>query len=170
MRTKLLLTLLAVVIPAVLLLAPLASGASLHCKGTMTRAGIPSQTVLNLDDIPGHTVQLTITHYDITSTCPELDGSRMVMRTFADFVKGSGSTSTYTTVVTKGGDLIFRKSSGTAQRETRKDGSYESRSHGVWEFTGGTGRFQGIKGNGSWGGRATEEGGWYEWEGDIEFP
>ena len=43
---------------------------TINCKGDAKLVGMPSQTTLNLEDVPEHVVQLSSEIYDSTCTCP----------------------------------------------------------------------------------------------------
>jgi len=64
----------------------------------------------------------------------------------------------YWTDETKTGDKIFGNHSCTVKTEMNPDGSWEMTFSGEWEATGGTGKFENIKGKGTFAGKGTPEG------------
>ena len=83
---------------------------------------------------------------------------------------GSGTIVGYWTDVTKAGDKIFGKHRSTPKTDIKAGGSWEMTFSGEWEATGGTGKFENIKGKGTFAGKGTPEGISWNWEGSFDFP
>jgi hypothetical protein len=143
---------------------------TIECKGDAKLVSMPSQTTLNLDDVPDHILQLSIEIYEHTCTCPEIGDFRQYIYSNSDTVAGTGTGCGYWTDVTKTGDKIFGKTSSSVKTEVIPDGSWEMTFTGEWEATGGTGKFEGIKGKGSFAGKGTSEEISYQWEGSLDLP
>ncbi len=143
---------------------------TIDCKGDAKLVSMPSQTTLNLDDVPEHTLQLSIEIYEHTCTCPEIGDFRQYVYSSSDTVAGIGTGGGYWTDVTKTGDKVFGKHSSSIKTEVNPDGSWEMTFSGEWEATGGTGKFEGIKGKGTIAGKGTPEDMSFQWEGSFDLP
>jgi hypothetical protein len=143
---------------------------TIDCKGDAKLVRVPSQTTLNLDNEPGHLLQLSYNIFDHTCTCPEIGDFRQYTYSYDDTVAGSGTEVGYWTDVTKTGDKIFGKHSSNLKTEMNPDGSWVMTFSGKWEATDGIGKFEGIKGSGTFTGKGTPEDMSYQWEGNFDFP
>ena len=143
---------------------------TIDCKGDAKLIGMPSQTTFNLEDVPEHVIQLSYNIHEQTCTWPELGDFRQYIYSYADTVAGSGTDTGYWTDETKTGDKIFGRHSGTQKTEIHPDGSWEMTFSGEWEATGGTGKFEGIKGKGTFAGKGTMEDMPWQWEGTFDLP
>ena len=143
---------------------------TIDCKADVKLVGMPFQTTLNLEDLPEHVVQLS--HYisEHTCTCPEIGNFRQYLYSYTDTAAGIGTDVGYWTDETKTGDKIFGKHSGTQKTETNPDGSWEMTFSGEWEATDGTGKFEGIKGKGTFAGKGSMEDMSWQWEGSFDLP
>jgi hypothetical protein len=171
MRRKMFLTVVTIGIVTLFAFAPLAGAGTKHCKGSAKLVGKPSETILNIDDnVPEHKMRLRIMVYDHTCDCEEIAEFRQYTQDYADVVGGSAQSSGYYTSYIEKGGATFGKWNGSSKTEMKKDGSWEIIFSGNWEQTGGKGKFQGMKGGGTYVGKASPSGFSYEWEGDMEFP
>jgi len=143
---------------------------SKHCKGSAKLVAVPSETTVNLDDAPDHKMRLRVYVYDHTCDCEEFAEFSQWSCAYEDIVGGNSRSIGYYTDVVKGGDKIFGKYNGKSKTKTKKDGSWEMVFSGEWENTGGTGKLEGVKGKGTYSGKASPASFSYEWEGDFEFP
>ena len=114
--------------------------------------------------------QLSYNIHEHTCTWPELGEFRQYIYSYADTVAGSGTDTGYWTDETKTGDKIFGRHSGTQKTEIHPDGSCEMTFSGEWEATGGTGKFEGIKGKGTFAGKGTMEDMPWQWEKTFDLP
>ena len=143
---------------------------TIDCKGDAKLVAMPSQTTLNLEDVPEHVVQLSYSIHEHKCACPEIGDLRQYIYSYADTVAGSGTDVGYWTDETKTGDKIFGNHSGTQKTEMNLDGSWEMGFSGEWEATGGTGKFEGVKGKGTFAGKGTSDDVSWQWEGTFELP
>ena len=143
---------------------------TIDCKGDAKLVGMPSQTKVNLEDAPEHVVQLSYYINEHTCTCPEIGDFRQYTYSYVDTIAGNGTDVGYWTDETKTGDKIFGRHSGTQKTEIHPDGSWEMTFSGEWEATGGTGKFEGIKGKGTDAGKGTPEDMSWQWEGSFDLP
>ena len=143
---------------------------TIDCKGDAKLVGTPSQATVNLDDVPEHVLQLSYDIYDHTCTCPEIGDFRQHIYSQYDLVAGSGTDVGYWTDETKTGDKVFGKHSSKVKTEVNPDGSWEMTFSGEWVATGGTGKFEGVKGKGTFSGKGGPEEMSYQWEGGFDLP
>jgi hypothetical protein len=170
MRAKIFLGVVAVVIAAVFVLAPLANARTIHCKGIARLVGVLSETNIYVDDTANHKLQLVVQMTDHKCTCEEFPEFRQIVRGYYDMEAGTSRPVGYYTNYLKGGEKHFGKWSGKTNMEVKKDGSWEIFLTGEWEHTGGTGIWKDAKGKGTVSGKITPTGFDYTWEGDFELP
>jgi hypothetical protein len=170
MKAKIFFTVVAIATVAAFMVLPIAKAETKNCRGDAKLVGMPSQTTLNLEDVPQHVVQLSYEIHDHTSTCPEIGDFRSFIYSYADTVAGSGTGVGYWTNVTKAGDKLFGNHKITLKTDIKEGGSWEMTFSGEFELTGGTGKFEGIKGKGTLTGKGTPEGMSWNWEGSFDFP
>lgn len=104
---------------------------------------------VEVGDVPGHVIGV-IQQSGMTFFTKGPGSGEVASRTGAvyfDVVKGSGTAAGYAVQTFKDGSTLGYKSSGTT---TTEDGGKKFVFEGTWEFTVGTGRFAGIKGNGTY--------------------
>ncbi|ACL62409.1 hypothetical protein Mnod_8254 (plasmid) [Methylobacterium nodulans ORS 2060] len=107
------------------------------------------QQVLDVGDVPGHQLRIYELHRTFPSDKPNCEGLKRVeqwSRGLTDYTDGNGSLSGYTVTILENGDKIFGKVSGTSQTTTNSDGSKTSTFTGVVTYTGGTGKYQRVRG------------------------
>jgi hypothetical protein len=170
MKTKLFFAAVVNITVLAFLVLPIANAETKNCRGDAKLVSMPSQTTLNLEDTPQHVIQLSYEIHDHTSTCPEIKEFRQFIYAYSDMVAGSGTGEGYWTDVTKGGDKLFGKHMNKFKTDIKADGSWEMTFSGEWEATGGTGKFEGVKGKGTFIGKGSPEGMSWNWEGSFNFP
>lgn len=105
--------------------------------------------MMEVGDIPGHFVGVSVTRGIAYYTKGPDKGAiipRMGTSTF-DVVNGKGTVTGYEVKTFNDGSTIDLKWSGTL---TPADGGKRSTGDGTWDLAGGTGRFAGAKGSGTW--------------------
>jgi hypothetical protein len=107
-------------------------------------------------EIPGtedHAVQLAESRGTNRSTGPEafLDGAEVTNVGFSDVQAGSGPQQGYITF-TQDDSRIVGRWAGTVVVTTSPEGVPHVSMEGTWEFTRGTGEFEGMRGNGTFSG------------------
>jgi hypothetical protein len=90
-----------------------------------------------------------------TSSDPAWNNLNVTQFVFSDYVAGTGYHRGHNGNVHPGGDRTFLTYEGRTTRTTNSDGSWESKFEGTMRFTGGTGKFEGIKGEGRYVGKAS---------------
>lgn len=139
-------------------------------SGCLKGTRILSQTTVYPGDVPGHELVLQVSEERIvTSSDPNFQDARRLVWVYFDQVAGSGSHKVYEINFHKDGEETYGKAQGTQKLMVKEGGAWEMSIEGVWQFTGGTGKFQNIKGGGPFKGKATAEGLTVCWEGELEY-
>jgi len=104
--------------------------------------------MIEVGDVPGHFVGVSQFH-GMSFYTKGPDNGEIVPRmgvTLFDVVKGKGAFTVYEMKTFKDGSTIVIKSGGT---QTPTEGGKKTTYEGTWEVTGGTGRYAGAKGTGT---------------------
>ncbi len=138
-------------------------------SGTVQCAKPDEEHTLDVGDRPHHSFR--IGKGKCTWTKPlEIAAIHSKEDVGTDFAEISGNTFRehgYVVNTWDNGDKSYVRTQGSA---TLKDGTPQS-AQGTWNFTGGTGKFRGIKGKGTYKGKAGADGSMtYEVEGEYELP
>ena len=107
------------------------------------------QHVLDVGDTPGHQIRIVEQHRTYPDAQPNCEGIKETeswTRAFSDYIDRNGRAWGYTVTMLENGDKIFSEFNGTSQTFTDSNGKKESRFTGVTRYTGGTGRYKGIRG------------------------
>ena len=144
-------------IPAVFVLPLLAApgAAQERCKfssdsdpGTVT--SYPQQLNIDAGDAPGHIVGVyqvhSVTGPNAKPNCEGLKEKESWLYGYRDYRDRNGRTWGYSVMVLENGDKIYQEYSGTTQTITAADGSKKTTTDSVTNWTGGTGRYQTVRG------------------------
>ncbi len=103
---------------------------------------------MEVGDVPGHVVGVADLPGLIFITKGPFSGEVGIRKGFASFdlVKGKGTVTAYLVYTFKDGSTMSYKATGTIAPVDGGGSAYE----GTWEMTGGTGRFTGMKGKGTY--------------------
>jgi hypothetical protein len=107
------------------------------------------QHVIDVGDVPGHQIRIFELHRTFPNDQPNCEGLKRVEEWnhgYSDYIERNGRAWGYVTTVFENGDKIFGEWSGTSQTVVAADGSKKSTFSGVVVYTGGTGRYQGVRG------------------------
>ena len=107
------------------------------------------EQVIEVGDVPGHKLRIFESHLDYQSINLAFGGVRVkevVTRGASDYTNGNGTSSNYSVYILEDGNKLFAKDAGVAQTIVTADGANTFRSAVVVTFTGGTGKFRGIRG------------------------
>ena len=105
--------------------------------------------VIDVDDRPGHQVRVYELRYDYPQRDLAFAGvvvTHSLTRGMSDYVNWSGSFTTYSVYHLEDGNRVFSRAVGTTQATTGGDGTRSFRYTFVEQYTGGTGKFKGIRG------------------------
>ncbi len=138
-------------------------------SATGVGTGITAETKMYPGDHPAHEITLTTALYLDSSEDPNFDNSRVQHVNMSDYTAGSGVHWGHRKVNHPDGDIAFGVYEGTTTTTLDSEGVPHTTFKGKWEFTGGTGKFAGASGSGTYSGRITAEGLAYEWEGEYEL-
>lgn len=107
------------------------------------------QHAIDAGDAKGHQIRILEIKKVLPKDAPVYEGVKAVEewnRGYSDYVDGNGRNWGYTTIVLENGDKIFGRWDGVSQTIISADGSKKSSSISASTFTGGTGKFQKIRG------------------------
>ena len=107
------------------------------------------QHAIDVGDIPGHQIRILELHRTFPANPPVFEGVKVVedwTRGYSDYVNVNGRAWGYSVLLLEGGDKIFCQWDGASQTIVIADGSRKSTYTGTLRLTGGTGKFQGIRG------------------------
>jgi hypothetical protein len=105
---------------------------------------------VEVGDVPRHELRVFDLTRRFTRAAPAIDGVRVSEsqeRGVADLVDQDGSESAYVIYLLEDGNRVFGRYSGTVQTRRWPDGSRHYDVRGTIELTGGTGRFEAIRGS-----------------------
>lgn len=107
------------------------------------------EQVIDVGDVPGHKLRVFESKVDYQNVNATFGGVRVkesYTRGASDYVNGNGTASSYAVYVLEDGNRLFTKESAVGQLSQNAEGAPIFRYTVVATFTGGTGRFQGIRG------------------------
>jgi hypothetical protein len=137
-----------------------------------SEAKYTQQLALDVGDVPGHQIrvfELHRTYLNDKQNCEGLKRAELWDHTFTDYVNRNGPWRGYAVVTMNNGDKIFQEFSGTTQTVVGPDGSKQSAFEGVTRWTGGTGKYVGVRGLERNHGTANLDKGLNEEAGDAEY-
>jgi hypothetical protein len=105
--------------------------------------------LLEVGDVPGHQIRAFELRVDFQNINLSFGGVKMKelwVRRLSDYTNGSGTASNYDIWVLENGDKLFSKESVLGHATVAPDGSKTLKYSVVNTFTGGTGKFRGIRG------------------------
>ena len=107
------------------------------------------EQTIEVGDVPGHKLRIFESRIDYHSIELAFGGVRVkevFTRGSSDYTNGNGTSSNYSVYLLEDGNKLFARDAGVAQTTASADGAITFRSAVVATFTGGTGKFRGIKG------------------------
>ena len=109
------------------------------------------QLAIDVGDIPGHQVRVVEIHRVYPNAKPNCEGLKTTeswTRGFSDYVDRNGRAWGYDVTTLENGDKIYAEYTGTSQTVVGSDGAKNSSFEGTSRWTGGTGKYQGVRGIG----------------------
>ena len=144
------------------------SGAAAAANSTYTQ-----QHVIDVGDVPGHQVRIFELHQtDPADTKPNCEGLRRTeswSRGFSDYTDRNGPNWGYSVDTLENGDKIFSEFRGVSQTAVTPDGPTNSTAVGVAKYTGGTGKYQSIRGLQQWSNVFDPEKNYNEEKSEVEY-
>jgi hypothetical protein len=128
---------------------------------------ILSETKMLPGDKPGHELTMVRRMDTITYSDPIFNSGQAVVAGVTDYTAGSGPHRGYFAVTHPTGDKTFTSYEGMAKATPKAGGPPDVTFEGKWSFVGGTGKFDGITGGGTYKGGVTAAGPAYEFGGQY---
>jgi len=107
------------------------------------------EQVIKVGDVPGHKLRIFESRVDYQNANLSFGGVRVkesFTRGSSDYVNGTGTASNYAVYMLEDGNRLFTKEAGVGQLTPAADGTMVFKYAVVATFTGGTGKFQSIRG------------------------
>jgi hypothetical protein len=140
---------------------------SFTANGKMT--AILSETKMLPGDKQGHELTMVRRMDSITYSDPIFGGQAVVISS-SDYVIGPGGQHRgYFAIKHPNGDTTFTAYEGANKITPKAGGPPDNTFEGKWQYVGGTGKFEGISGGGTYKGMATPTGPTYEFEGQYNL-
>ncbi len=157
---------------AACLLAWLTWGDPAHAQGKKLvgsgKAGaVLSETKMLPGDDPKH--ELTLARRLDVQRDDLVGDAQVSVLAISDLVAGNGANRGYRAVTAADGDKTFAGYEGTTKTAMKAGGPPDVTFEGKWWFIGGTGKFSGLTGSGTYRGQLTPAGVTYEYEGQYEI-
>ena len=148
------------------LVATQAHGQPVKVKGGGKVGTILGETRFVAQDNPQHVITLARRSEPNHGSSPDCATMQVDVIAYSDTIAGTGMNRGHRTSTCPNGDKQFATYQGTTTAVPKQGGPPEVTLEGTWQYTGGTGKYAGIRGNGTYKGRLTPEGVVYEWEGE----
>ena len=107
------------------------------------------QHALDVGDVPRHQVRVFEIHRTYPNDKPNCEGLKRTEsweRGYSNYIDWNGPVTTFGVTMLENGDKIFTQVVGTSQTTIGPDGTKNSTFTGVARYTGGTGKYKGIRG------------------------
>ena len=118
-------------------------------EATAAKSNYTQQQVLDVGDVFGHQIrvfELHRTYANDKPNCEHLKRTESWTRGYSDYIDRNGRAWGYEVTSFENGDKIFAQFDGTSQTTVAPDGSKKSTATVVTRYTGGTGKYEGIRG------------------------
>ncbi len=116
---------------------------------TAAKSTYTEQHVMDVGDVPDHKIRIYELHRTFPNDEPNCEGLKrkeMWVHGTSDYIGLSGKTSGYSVTTFENGDKIFATYTGTSHTTVMADGKKKSTYTGTAVYTGGTGKYKGIRG------------------------
>jgi hypothetical protein len=138
---------------AIMVLAIPDASAKQKCKMSWEAAASDSkytqQLAIDVGDMPGHQVrvyEIRRVYPNAKPNCEGLKWTESWARGYSDYIDRNGHTWGYSLYTLENGDKIYTEFTGAVQTHVAADGSKQSSVEGTERWTGGTGKYQGVRG------------------------
>ena len=105
--------------------------------------------LIDVGDVPGHQVRVFEIHTDYQNINVSFAGVKVKeawVRGASDYTNGTGTAANYTLWILEDGNKLFARDAVVGHASVAADGSKALKYSSVNTFTGGTGKFRGIRG------------------------
>jgi len=126
-----------------------------------------AETKMQPGDKPGHELTMARRMDTISYSDPTFSSGQAIVASVSDYTAGSGAHRGYFAITHPVGDRTFSSYEGMTKATPKPAGPAEVTFEGTWRYTGGTGKFEGITGGGTYKGGLTPAGVAYEFEGQY---
>jgi hypothetical protein len=150
-----------------LLQAPQALAQSGKFTATGKVGPVLAETKMLPGDKPGHEVTMVRRMDTLTYSDPLFASGQATVVAVTDYVGGNGPHRGYFAISHPNGDKTFTSYEGATTATPQPSGTPKVTFEGKWQLTGGTGKFEGITGGGTYKGGLTSAGPAYELEGQY---
>ena len=140
---------------AIAVLAIPGASAQQKCKMSWEAAAANTkytqQLTLDVGDIPGHQVRVYEIHRVFPNIKPNCEGLKFTeswVHGYSEYVDRNGPSWGYEVYTLENGDKIYKEYTGIVQTRVGADGSKKTSYEGTTRWTGGTGKYQGVRGFG----------------------
>lgn len=166
--TFVLLVVIAAWLPVSVFQCPEAYAGGKKTSGTGKVIAIVSQTKIYPGDNRSHVLALSNYHEVDNYAEPLFNNVQANEVVATDYMGGTGAMRGYRVSTYPGGDKTFMAIEGLEKTVMKPGAPPKTSFEGKWRYTGGTGKFKGITGGGTFKGKVTKAGVTYEWEGEYE--
>jgi hypothetical protein len=128
-----------------------------------------AETKMLPGDDPKHEVIMNRQLYEEQTSDPDFKNAQGYRVNVSDLVAGSGSHRGYAAATGPGGDKWFTAYEGRVKTVPKQGAPPEITFEGKWWYVGGTGKFKGITGGGTYKGEVTPAGAVYQYQGEYEI-
>jgi len=135
-----------------------ASAERIEHTGTKSNPRVISRNAMAIQDQTGREVGTEVVLSEIKFANSPIKIKEEWVHNQFDYVAGSGSHWGFFVDVHENGDQTIGRFDGTTVTKANPDGSWVMTWQGAHRYTGGTGKFQNVKGSGTYQGRATSSG------------
>jgi hypothetical protein len=107
------------------------------------------QHAFDVGDVPGHQIRIFELRRTLPDNQPNCEGLKLVeqwLRGYSDYVDRNGPSWGYAVTMLENGDKIFAEFSSAVQTVVSPDGLHKTEATTVHKWTGGTGKYQGVRG------------------------
>jgi len=136
--------------------------------GTGKAVSTVSETKIVPGDLPKHTLTFSSRIDMQESPNPDFVG-QVIAHHVSDYTAGTGRHWGYRVITHSSGDKAIMAIEGMTKTVAKPKAFPDISFEGKWRYTGGTGRFKGITGRGTYTGKVTKAGLTYDWEGEYEI-
>lgn len=106
--------------------------------------------IIDVGDVPGHQIRILELYRTYNEKSQfAVSGVRVresIFWAFTDYINGIGPARAYGVWILQDGGKVFHERSGSSQTQPTGNGGYYGTFHGTLKITGGTGKYQGIRG------------------------
>lgn len=135
--------------------APALAGERHTLTYVKTEALTVSRSSFEIGDVPNHTLVQEVQHHRSTFSDPQFTPKDEWVHSLTEETDGTGTHRGHFLQIHEGGDRTYGSFEGHHVTINRPDGSWAVKWEGTYRYLGGSGRYRGIRGEGTYTGRST---------------